>query len=278
MSRITKIQIQKNNVNRVNVYIDDTYAFSCDKELVVQYKLKKGLEICKEDLQEIIELSKEKRAFQIALNYLSFKPRTRQEVSTYLLGKEYEDHIVSKALDKLSYYKFLDDEQYAVNYISNAMAERKKSIQRVKSDLTQKGVALDIIEDKISMFPAQVDLEVAKEISRKYFQQKSDLPYKQLKNKLSQTLLRKGYTWDVIHQCLSYLDENMEVQSLIEANRAEYESQAIKLAEKYFAKYRKKEDNPYILEQKVKSALFQKGFEMDIIHHAFEAVKNSLSY
>lgn len=39
---ITKVEVQKNNKNRVNVYVDEEYAFSCAAEVVYKYDLKKG--------------------------------------------------------------------------------------------------------------------------------------------------------------------------------------------------------------------------------------------
>ena len=38
---ITKVEVQKNNKNRVNVYVDEEYAFSCAAEVVYKYDLKR---------------------------------------------------------------------------------------------------------------------------------------------------------------------------------------------------------------------------------------------
>ncbi len=275
MHKISKIQLQNKNKSRANVYIDDVYSFSCDAEIILKYKLKEGLDVDKKNLVELIEESNEKRAFQIALHYLSFKPRTHYEITMYLFKKDYEDKIINKVLEKLTYYRYIDDKQYALNYISSAIAEGKKSSNTVKSKLISKGISLEIIEDCIKLFSSDVNIKIAKEISNKYFYQKSNLPLKQLKSKLSQLLVHKGFTWEVIDACLNDLDQNSEVQSTIDSNKDQYQLQAIKLAKKYFDKYSKKENNSYLLEKKVKHTLYQKGYDIDIIDVAFESIKSN---
>lgn len=42
MPYITKISAQKNNTERVNIFLDEKYAFSVDLDVLVQHDLKKG--------------------------------------------------------------------------------------------------------------------------------------------------------------------------------------------------------------------------------------------
>lgn len=41
MPYITKISAQKNNTERVNIFLDEKYAFSVDLDVLVQHDLKK---------------------------------------------------------------------------------------------------------------------------------------------------------------------------------------------------------------------------------------------
>ncbi|MFW5648567.1 MAG: hypothetical protein ACOCG5_05725 [Candidatus Alkaliphilus sp. MAG34] len=228
----------------------------------------------KNDLPKSIKKNNEKRAFQLAVRYLSFRPRTEQEMCTYLTRKGYENAVIDKVLEKLLYYEYLDDKQYAINYISSAIGAQKKSSDIVKSELIRKGISMEIIEDHIPMFPYEIDLEIAKKISSKYFYQKSDLPYRQLKSRLSQLLVRRRFSREIINDCLNYLEQDKKVQSILASNKEQYLLQATELAEKYLSKYSKRENNPYLLQQKVKHALYRKGYDMDIINSAVENVLN----
>ncbi len=271
---LTKIEQQIKNKDKINIYINNNYSFSCHAEIVLKHKLEEGMKIDKNNLLKLIKENNKKHAFQLGLHYLSFKPRTKYEVSTYLMKKGYEDTVIDGVLEKLSYYKYIDDKQYATDYISNAIKAKKKSANTIKSELTKKGIPLEIIEDCISIFSYDINLEIAKKISSKYFYQKSNLPYKQLKNKLSQLLIRKGFTLEIVNACLNYLDQDREVQSIITTNKEQYILQATKLAEKYFSKYSKKENNSYLLQQKIKHALYRRGYSMEVINFAVENILN----
>lgn len=232
------------------------------------------MKLDKNNLPGLIKKNNEKRAFQLAVHYLSFRPRTEHEMSTYLIKKGYENAIIDKILEKLSYYKYLDDRQYAADYISNAIRAQKKSSNIVKSELIRKGISIKVIEDCIPMFSCEINLKIAKKISSKYFYQKSNLPYRQLKNKLSRLLVRKGFTREIINGCLDHLEQDKKVQFIVTSNKEQYLLQATKLAKEYFSKYSKKENNSYLLQQKVKHALYRKGYDIDIINSAVENVLN----
>lgn len=227
-----------------------------------------------EGSSEIIKENNEKSAFRLATYYLSFKSRTEHEIKTYLTKKGYESATIDKVLEKLSYYGFTDDRQYAVNYIDNAIEAKKKSAGTVELELMRKGISPEIIESCIPVFSYDINLEIAKRIGKKYFYRKSNLPYKLLKNKLSQLLTQKRFTREIIDDCLNYLDQDEEIQSIVISNREQYQSQAVKLAEEYFSKYIRKEDNPYLLQQKIKHALYRRGYDMDIINSAMEEILN----
>lgn len=53
MPYITKISAQKNNTERVNVFLDEKYAFSVDLDVLVQHDLKKGKELDEADIIDI---------------------------------------------------------------------------------------------------------------------------------------------------------------------------------------------------------------------------------
>lgn len=270
MCILTKIKQQTKNKDRVDIYIDYDYSFSCHMEIILKHKLKEGMKIDKNKLLKLIEENNEKHALQFSLHYLSFKSRTAYEISTYLTKKGYKDIVIDRVLEKLLHYGYIDDKQYATDYVLDAIKTKKKGANIVKSELARRGISPEIIEDSISIFSYDTNLEIAKQISSKYFYQKSNLPYKQLKNRLFQLLLRRGFTTEIANACLNYLDQDKKIQSVVASNKEQYVLQAEKLAERYFSKYSKKESNPYLLQQKVKYALYRKGYSTEIINFAIK--------
>ena len=90
---ITKVEVQKNNKNRVNVYVDEEYAFSCAAEVVYKYDLKKEKTIKVDELREIINEDNYMKAKNSALRYIE---------RTYKTEKEMQDKLFKKGYDKVT--------------------------------------------------------------------------------------------------------------------------------------------------------------------------------
>ena len=71
MAIITKIEAQKKNTDRVNIYINDEFFMSVFTELVYTFNLKKGMEINKENLKTLLDDDMYIKAKNKALNILS---------------------------------------------------------------------------------------------------------------------------------------------------------------------------------------------------------------
>lgn len=55
MNKITKVEVQKKNKKRVNIFIDEDFAFACDMELIYKYDLNKDSEIKIEYIREVLK-------------------------------------------------------------------------------------------------------------------------------------------------------------------------------------------------------------------------------
>ena len=55
MPVITKIEVQKKNQDRVNIYVDENFFMAIYKELVFTFNLKKGDIIEEENLRQILK-------------------------------------------------------------------------------------------------------------------------------------------------------------------------------------------------------------------------------
>ena len=56
-------------------------------------------------------------AFDTALYYITFKDRTKKEISTKLKEKGYSDLDIEEAILKLKEYGYINEENYAFSYI-----------------------------------------------------------------------------------------------------------------------------------------------------------------
>lgn len=82
--KITEIKAGVKNPERVNVYVNGKYALSLDVAQVVDYKLKIGMVIDEEKLEELKKASEFGKEYQRALEWVLMRPRSEREVRDYL--------------------------------------------------------------------------------------------------------------------------------------------------------------------------------------------------
>ena len=119
MAVITKIEVQKRNKDRVNVYIDNEYAFSISMELVYKESLKPKMEIDVERLRDIADKEGYLKCKNAALKIIERSYKTEKEVRDKLREKEYTDSQIEKSIEFLKEYNFVNDDSYAKAYIND---------------------------------------------------------------------------------------------------------------------------------------------------------------
>lgn len=94
-------------------------------------------------LTEIVGLRAKKRAMFL----LEKMDRTEKQLCDKLMQNGYPEECVTAAVDYVKQYHYIDDLRYAKQYVR--YQQQKKSRQRLKMDLMQKGVAKDVIEQAL---------------------------------------------------------------------------------------------------------------------------------
>lgn len=203
MGKITDITRQKRNKSRVSIYIDGEFVCGLDAVTAVGARLSIGDEISEEELKRVVFTSEANSAFERAVGYLSLSPRSKKEIALYLKDKGYDGDVIEEVVDRLEKYRYTDDRAYAESYVKSK--SKKYGHIRLKSELRQKGVASDIIDEVLSGDGDDDEERVdesdnAYEIAVKYL--RSHAPDKQ---KLRRFLAARGFTWDAIGVAVSRL-------------------------------------------------------------------------
>lgn len=254
MPVISKITTQQKNKERYNVFIDEKYAFSIDESVLVKYQLKKGTELDDFLLSEIYYDDEIRKSYNMALRYLATRMRTEKEVRSYLLEKEVGEAIIKEVIFKLYEYQFLNDEQFAISYVRTQKNTTDKGSVVIKRELMEKGVSEKLIDQALTELSFEHQFDKAIQISEKMVQKNKKDSDVIVKQKIEQRLMRKGYPFSIIQEALSE----------VKIDRTDEQLNALKYqAEKYKRKYQK--FTGYEYEQKMKSALFRKGFALEQI-------------
>jgi regulatory protein len=146
--QITALKVQKRNRERVNVYIDERFAFGL--AMVEALQLKVGQQLSDADIARLKQKDEAEVARERALRFLSYRPRSIAEVRRYLAKKEFDTAAVEQAIERLSRAGLLDDRDFAKFWIENRDTFKPRGIRALRYELRQKGVADAIIDEFVS--------------------------------------------------------------------------------------------------------------------------------
>ena len=144
---ITKIETQKNNKERVNIYIDHEFAFGLMMEIQYKYDLKEGMEIDGDYIRKVLKEEELSKAKDQALKYLSYRQRSKKEILDKLKKNGFEEDIIEDTLIYLEDYGLVDDVEFAKSFMRDKINLNKFGPTRIKYELYKKGIDESIIED-----------------------------------------------------------------------------------------------------------------------------------
>lgn len=148
--------------------------------------------------------------YNLALRYLSFRPRSEKEIWDYLKKKKVQESLIRIIINKLKGQRFLNDEEFARTWVESRMRSKPRAWRLIKMELKQKGINDEIIESvgKSSELRAQKDIEMAKRIIEKKINKYKNLPKQEAYRKLGRILAGKGFDWDTIKKVVDGFYQN----------------------------------------------------------------------
>lgn len=192
-SLITSVEKQKRRTYRYNIYLNDNYAFSIHEDMLIKYRLLKGEVVNREQLKTIIAEEDRHQAFLAAISYIGRRPRSKKEVARKLKEKGYEEETISTIIQRLVEQKYLDDEQFAKMWTEHRIFSQKKGRRWVQQELSQKGIASDLILSAFSEVTEESEYECAMVIALKKWKVVKGEKMER-RRKLAAFLLQRGYT------------------------------------------------------------------------------------
>lgn len=245
------VKFKKTAKSKYKVYLDNGEVISLYEDVIIDNNLLFTKELDDLLLKKINEQNNYVHVYSLALNYISIRMRSINEVKMYLQKKEINSILIEQTVDKLMKNGYLNDFNFAKAYVNDQLIISVKGPLKIKKELLNYGINSDIVD------------EVIDEIDILYLKEKlSNLVEKQvrirkgsansLKIKLINYFTNLGYNRDMILDELS----NYKLKSNYNKLLKDYN----KLYNKYKNKY-DKNDLKYFISQK----LYSKGYTGDDI-------------
>jgi regulatory protein len=190
---ITALRFQKRNKDRVNVYLDGRFAFGL--AAVEAAHLKVGQELSDADIARLRNQDEIERAYERALNFLSYRPRSEAEVRRNLRGKNLEGAVVESVIERLKRAGLLDDREFARYWVENRLRFKPRGARALRQELWEKGVPDAVIAEAIEGFDEE---DAARRVAEAGARRMAHLEPRDFRRKLNAYMARRGFSYAVI--------------------------------------------------------------------------------
>jgi regulatory protein len=201
---ITALEIQKNNKERVNVFLDGEYAFSV--ALIEAARLRKGQSLSDDEIALLRDEDTTARAFDSAIRFLSYRPRSIAEVIRNLKDKSLTEPVIEAALERLRAVGYVDDDAFARFWVENRTTFKPLGQAALRYELRQKGVPDATIEDVLNGLDVH---EAARKAAQERIRRLRGVDQRTFRAKIGSFLQRRGFSFDVTQAVISQLIEEL---------------------------------------------------------------------
>jgi regulatory protein len=194
MPKITAIEVQKKNPDRVSVYLDEQFAFGLSR--IVAAWLKVGQDLSAEKVAALQADEAREVAIQKALRFLGYRARSVREVRENLQKHEIPEVVIELTLKRLQETGLLNDQEFAQAWVENRNTFRPRSRRALALELRRKGLDDEVIQQTLEQSVDETAL--AREAARKYLRKVESLEWPDFRNKLGGFLGRRGFAYAIV--------------------------------------------------------------------------------
>jgi regulatory protein len=199
---ITTLRLQKRNKNRVNVHLDGQFAFGL--AAVAAVRLRVGQTLSDEEIAQLQRQDGIERAYERALDFLSYRPRSEAEVRRNLHKKDVEDEVVEVVIERLTRAGLLDDREFARYWVENRLQFNPRGARALRQELWQRGVPDSIIADTLAGLDEEVAARKAADAGARRL---AHLDPRDFRRRLWAYLARRGFSYAVIEMLVEEMLE-----------------------------------------------------------------------
>lgn len=220
---ITALQADPSDPDKVHLFIDGKHAMTVTLDVAATERLTVGQECPPARLERLHQAEEMQTAYESAVRFLSYRPRSSREVEMRLRKKGYTPEQIADAIERLRKQGYVDDMEFARFWVSNRMAFSPRGPRLLRSELRQKGVPQDVVDAVLQeQVEAQAEAEQQAEdtaavwgetsddptpgsdlanaltIARKKWRSYSTLDPQTARRRLTGFLMRRGYNYETV--------------------------------------------------------------------------------
>lgn len=207
--KITKIEKQKKNRTRYNVGLDGGFAFGLYDETILKFGLRTGDELEDEKITEIKEYDEFNYGKKIAYSFLSYRQRSKKELTKKLKDKRISKSGIDKIIKLLEEQKFINDSTYAKMYLESKIRNKPMGKRLLQNKLFEKGIDKDIAEKTLNEnYSEEKEMDSAKKLLEKYTKKIKGKDANEKKQKCYRYLISRGFDFEIVNKVVNIGSDN----------------------------------------------------------------------
>ncbi len=203
--RITRIENSKHVQERVLVYLEEGDPLRITQNELLQFGLYQGMDLSPDLVVQLQKTGRRSESRAAAARLASGRMLSRKELTDRLNRKGVDPDTAEETADWLEALGAVDDTAYA-GVIARHYAAGGYGPGRVRQELQKRGIPRELWEDALSQLPDSADAIdgfLKKKLGGR-------TPDRAMLKKLSDALLRRGFSWNDIRPALNRLGGEIE--------------------------------------------------------------------
>ncbi len=136
----------------------------------------------------------------VVMRRLNAAPRSRGELFTYLLDREFDPILIERVLDRVSAMGYIDDTAYAQEWVRSRHRSRGLAPSVLKRELVSKDIDLEVIELALEQLTVEDTHARAYELAAKKYRSLMSVEHAVAVRRIASLLQRKGYSPSICFQ------------------------------------------------------------------------------
>lgn len=212
MPVVTGVQPQKHDSERVNVYLDGSFAFGVSMLVAAAQGLREGRTLSAPEIEALRSDDDVEKALAKGLNLLSFRAHSRREMEVYLRRKRVDPEVSAAVILRLEVMGLINDAEFAQLWVNDRQRFRPRGSRALASELRQKGVDAEVISQVLETVG---DEEVsAIEAGRKKAKSLGSADDAEFSRKMASFLARRGFPYSTAASTIKLLKAEREASEL----------------------------------------------------------------
>ncbi len=197
-------------ITELKKYKGTTYEAELDHErkiylhidIIVDFGLKKGVEIDRQQLKRIIRASNLRRAYQYALYCLDYRDYSAEELFEKLIKTYKNESLCLEVIKKLAKAGLINDRRYGEKLARRLVELKKYGYYRARREMTAKGIDSGLADELLGVYQEQFYGNLLKLTETKFGRRLADGADKAEVEKVKAALARYGYGFDDINRAI----------------------------------------------------------------------------